>query len=99
MSADHNSENSHRATDDLLDALRRWRDADRRGPREPLIPRLRALDTNRIVVEQAKGVLMHRFGIDSHEAFAVLVRWSRVRRTPVHTTARTVLREVAEATP
>src|SRR5918911_997440 len=39
----------------------------------------RALDT-RVVIEQAKGVLAERFGMDVHEAFQVLRRSARSNR-------------------
>lgn len=45
--------------------------------------RLRAIDVRRAVVEQAKGALMLHYGIDSHQAFAVLVRWSAATNTAV----------------
>ena len=46
-------------------------------------------DPESAVVEQAKGVLMLRYGVGSYEAFAVLVRWSRE--------AGVVLQEAARA--
>ena len=42
---------------------------------------------------------MLRYGINSYQAFAVLVRWSRVTRTPVHTIAHALLHGVCEGNP
>lgn len=55
--------------------------------------------TSRPDVERAKGALMMRYAIDSHQAFALLVRWSRVTRTPVATIAQTLLRGICEGNP
>lgn len=44
-------------------------------------------------------MLMLRYGIDSHQAFALLVRWSPVTRTPVTTFAQTLLRGICEGNP
>ena len=43
------------------------------------------------VIEQAKGVLMVLYGIDSAAAFAVLRRWSQKRNVKVHTLAGELL--------
>lgn len=100
MTAEH-----HRITDDtsstsdsLLDALHEWREVDR-SANESVVAGLRVSDANRTVVERAKGALMLRYGIDSHQAFALLVRWSRVTRTPVTTIAQTLLRGICEGNP
>ena len=53
----------------------------------PLDHELRAIDAHRPVIEHAKGALMLRYGIDSYQAFAVLVSWARETHTPVHTVA------------
>jgi len=85
--------------DRLVDSLQQWRDADRAAPSETLIPGLRSIVAHRAVVEQAKGALMLRYGIDSHQAFAVLVRWSRVSRTPVPTIAHTLIHGICQGNP
>ena len=50
-------------------------------------------------MERAKGALMLRYGIDSHQAFAVMVRWARVTRTPVTVIAQTLMRGICEGNP
>ena len=86
-------------SDALLEALERWREADRSAAPTPLAPRLRAIDAHRVVIEQARAELMRRNGIDSYQAFAVMVRWSRATHTPVHRIAQTLLDGPCEANP
>ena len=93
------TDSTRRASEDLLEALRRWRAADRSAAAGSPVPGLRLIDANRVVVEHAKGALMLRYGIDSHQAFAVMVRWSRVTRTPVPTLAHTLLHGICEGNP
>ena len=50
----------------------------------------RALDT-RIAIEQAKGVLAERFGLDVHEAFDVLRTSARSNRMRIHDLAAQVV--------
>jgi AmiR/NasT family two-component response regulator len=50
----------------------------------------RALDT-RVVIEQAKGVLAERFGVDVHEAFQVLRISARSNRMRLHDLAARVV--------
>ena len=50
----------------------------------------RALDT-RVVIEQAKGVLAERFGLDVHEAFQVLRMSARSNRIRLHDLAARVV--------
>lgn len=93
------TDSTRRASEGLLEALRRWREVH--GPPGPgtSAPGLRLLDANREVVELAKGSLMLRYGIDSYQAFAVMVRWSRVTHTSVHVIAHTLLRGVCTGSP
>lgn len=51
-------------------------------------------DADRVVLEQAKGALMLRYGIGSREAFAVLLAWSRQSNTTLHTIAHTLVTAV-----
>lgn len=90
-----------RPTDDrLLESLQHWRDADlAAGAPGPNVWNLRAIDAHRAVIEHAKGALMVRYGIDSHQAFAVLVRWSHVTRIPVHTIAGALVHGICEGGP
>ena len=50
----------------------------------------RALDT-RVVIEQAKGVLAERFGLDVHEAFHVLRMSARSNRMRLYDLATQVV--------
>ena len=50
----------------------------------------RALDT-RVVIEQAKGVLAERFGLEIHEAFDVLRMAARSNRTRLRDLAERVV--------
>lgn len=85
-----------RAASRPLDELQRERIARRNaatglGPVE--------LGVNPALIEQAKGALMLHFGIDSHQAFAVLLGWARASRTPVVVIAHTLLRGICEGNP
>jgi hypothetical protein len=51
------------------------------------------------LIEQAKGALMLHFGVDSHQAFAVLLGWARTSHTPVAVIAHTLLRGICEGNP
>lgn len=57
----------------------------------------RALDT-RVVIEQAKGVLAERLGVDVHEAFQVLRMSARSNRMRLHDLAASVV-ETRETPP
>lgn len=48
------------------------------------------------VVEQAKGVLMLRFGIGSYEALAVLERWSHETGEPLPAVARAITHGICQ---
>ena len=56
-------------------------------------------DANPVLIEQAKGALMLHYGVDSHQAFAVLLGWARTSGTPVTTIAHTLLRGICEGNP
>ena len=73
-----------RIEDWLLDSLGRWRDLGSDGKSGHLIPELRAIEIHRPVVEQAKGMLALRYGVDSHQACVMMVRWSQAVHAPVH---------------
>ncbi len=90
---------ARQTTERLLDSLKHWHVADLTAAPTPLVPELRAINANRAVVEQAKGALMLRYGLDSHQAFAVLVRWARETHTPVHTIAHTLIHGICEGSP
>lgn len=59
-----------------------------------LIERNRQLQTaldSRVVIEQAKGILAGRFGLDTDEAFEHLRRAARSNRLPIHEVAAGVV--------
>jgi len=88
---------AQRAANRLLEALQRGRDSG--AVPEPCVPGPRTIDASTALIEQAKGALMLRYGVDSHQAFAVLVRWAQAARTPVRTVAHTLLHGICEGNP
>jgi hypothetical protein len=52
---------------------------------------LRVAIDSRAVIEQAKGALMLRYGLDQDAAFAVLKRWSQDSNIKLHTIAQTLV--------
>jgi hypothetical protein len=92
-----NTPTAQRSANRLLEALQRGHDAVADAHRSE--PRLRLVDAHTATIEQAKGALMLRYGVDSHQAFAVLVRWARVTHTPVRTVAHTLLHGICEGNP
>ena len=66
---------------------------------DSFVPEPCEIDANPALIEQAKGALMLHFGVDSHQAFALLVRWARTSRTPVPTIAHTLMRGICEGNP
>ena len=51
---------------------------------------LREALSSRVVIEQAKGMLAERFGLDVEEAFELLRRSARSHRMPMHVLATAV---------
>ena len=70
------------ATDRLLELARRLAERNRQLER--------ALET-RIVIEQAKGVLVERLGIEPQQAFELLRRAARNERRKIHELAAEVV--------
>lgn len=66
------------------------------SPRHHTTSSLPRLDRDRAVIEQAKGALMLRYGISSHEAFALLLTWSRDSGTTLHTLADTLVNGIRQ---
>jgi hypothetical protein len=52
---------------------------------------LRVAIGSRAVIEQAKGALMLRYGLDQDAAFAVLKRWSQDSNIKLHTVAQALV--------
>lgn len=93
------ADNTRPPSGGLLDSLQRWRDADRAAEPESVIPGLRVIDAHRATIERAKAALMLRYELDPLPAFAVLVHWSRLTHTPVHTLAETLVHGLRNANP
>lgn len=53
----------------------------------------------RLLLEHAKGALMMHYGIDSHQALAVLVHWSRASHTPLRVVADALVHAICEGNP
>ncbi len=90
---------ARRTSNRLLDVLQRSRVADGADGTGGFLPASSEIDARSALIEQAKGALMLFFGIDSHQAFAVLVGWARMSRTPVPVIAHTLLRGICEGNP
>ena len=88
---------ARRTANRLLEVLQRERIADRAAATDSSDLGPCGLDANSALMEQAKGALMLHYGVDSHQAFAVLVGWARTSHTPVPTIAHTLLRGICEA--
>ena len=93
------SPDARRAENHLLDALQRERTTARPVATDPAVPAACGADSRSVLVERAKGALMHHYGIDSHQAFAVLIAWARTSGTPVPTIAHALLRGISEGDP
>lgn len=50
-------------------------------------------------VEQAKGALMLRYGINSHEAYALLLRWAHEAGTDAGRVAHVLLHAICQNDP
>ena len=87
---------ARRTSNRLLEVLQRERAADGAAATGPAVLGSWEIHAKPALVEQAKGALMLHFGIDSHQAFAVLVGWARITRTPVPTIAHALLRGICE---
>jgi hypothetical protein len=79
---------------ELLDGAGEPRDGDAQALLEE--DDARPVATGSEVVEQAKGVLVLRYGIDPGHAFTVLSAWSREADLDVHTIADTLVTAVCQ---
>ncbi len=68
-------------------------------PTDLSAPRSHAIDARPALIEQAKGALMLHYGVDSHQAFALLLGWARTSCTPMDTITHTLLRGDCEGNP
>ena len=74
---------ARRTANRLLDVLQRERIADGAAVTQPSVLGPGGIDAHSELIERAKGALMLHYGIDSHQAFAVLIGWARTSRAPV----------------
>lgn len=88
-----------RPGDHLVDSLELWRDVGRTAGTGARIPGSRVLEAHRAVIEHAKGTLVLRYGIDPHQAFAVMVRWARVTHLPVAGLAEALVHGIGGSSP
>lgn len=87
-----------RTPDHLLDELWRERSASGDVAVDTSVPGPGGIDATALL-ERAKGALMLHYGVDSHQAFAVLVGWARTSHTPLPTIADALLRGICEGNP
>jgi hypothetical protein len=90
---------ARRDSNRLLDVLQRERTDDRPAAADPSVLGSCGIHAQSALIEQAKGALMLHFGIDSHQAFVLLIDWARTSRTPVATIAHALLRGICEGNP
>lgn len=69
--------------DRLVVSVRAWNKLS--AAPEQRAPRRGPVDRERITLERAKGAVMLRYGVNSHVAFAMISRWSRVAEIPIAT--------------
>lgn len=90
---------AHHSAIRLAEVLQRERSADLLRVTDLFVPEPCETDANPALLEQAKGALMLHFGVDSHQAYALLVRWARQTGAPVPTIAHTLMRGISEGNP
>lgn len=93
----HPTPDARRTANRLVDELQREQLARRAAA--PAGLGAYEVDVKPALIEQAKGALMLHFGVDSHQAFAVLLGWARTSHTPVAVIAHTLLRGICEGNP
>jgi hypothetical protein len=99
MPVSHSAAGAADPGDRLASSLELWRDADRLAGTAQPAAGSRLLEAHRVLIEHAKGALMLTYGIDSHQAFAVLVRWARVTQLPVVSLAEALVHGICEGSP
>jgi hypothetical protein len=94
----------------VLDSLHGWSRPEPSGPAEEQPDssicelqrenqQLREAIDSRAVIEQAKGALILRYGLDDDSAFAVLKRWSQDSNIKLHTIADVLVNTVCRDDP
>src|SRR3990170_5318728 len=94
----------------VLDSLHGWPHPEPDGPAEEQPDgsirelqreneQLREAIDSRAVIEQAKGALILRYGVDDDSAFAVLRRWSQDSNIKLHTIADVLVNTVCRDDP
>lgn len=90
---------ARRTANRLLDVLQRRPAAVRSSATDPSALGPRGTDAGAALIERAKGAVMLHYGVDSHQASAVLLGWARMSHTSVPTIAHTLLRGICEGNP
>jgi hypothetical protein len=90
---------AHHSAIRLVEVLQRECSADLLPATDLFVPEPCETDANPALLQQAKGALMLHFGVDSHQAYGLLVRWARLSGTPVPTIAHTLMRGICEGNP
>jgi hypothetical protein len=53
-------------------------------------------ESNRAVVEQAKGAIMLRYGVSSYESLAAMARWAREAHVPLEEVAHALVKGICQ---
>ena len=83
----------------LVEVLQREPVAEGFSSTDSFFPEPCEVDANPALLDQAKGALMLHFGVDSHQAFAVLLSWAQISGAPVPTVAHTLMHGICEGNP
>lgn len=54
------------------------------------------IDSDRVVVEQAKGAIMLRYGVSSYEALAAMARWAREAHVTIEDVAHALIKGICQ---
>jgi hypothetical protein len=93
------SSSAHHSAIRLVEVMQRERSAGLLPAIDSFVPEPCETDANPALLDQAKGALMLHFGVDSHQAHALLVSWARMSGAPVPTVAHTLMRGICEGNP
>lgn len=89
---------ARRAANRLLDVLQRERPPDDATVGDPSVAGA-CIGARAALIERAKGALMVYYGVDSHQAFDVLIGWARTSRSSVPTVAYALLHGICQDDP
>ena len=54
------------------------------------------IDSDRALVEQAKGAIMLRYGVSSYESLAAMIRWAREADAPLEDVAHALVKGICQ---